>query len=67
MTNQIETFDLNEYQHEAFDYNDVHDLYGGLFDWKIMAIGWFNFDTKWTIWFWKHCNPNDLDVEIKLA
>jgi hypothetical protein len=42
-------------------------LYGGLFDWKIMAIGWFNFDTKWTIWFWKHCNPNDLDVEIKLA
>jgi hypothetical protein len=30
MTNQTETFDLNEYQHEAFDYNDVHDLYGGL-------------------------------------
>jgi hypothetical protein len=30
MANQIKTFDLNEHQHEAFDYNHVHDLYGGL-------------------------------------
>jgi hypothetical protein len=30
MANQTKTFDLNEHQHEAFEYNDAHDLYEGI-------------------------------------
>jgi len=63
MANQIETFDLNEYQHEAFEYNEVHDLYGGLLIenlWPLVGSiltpnGPFGFENIVTlmIWMWK--------------
>ncbi len=41
MANQTKTFDLNEHQHEAFDYNDSHKLYGGLLtenSWPLVGL-----------------------------
>jgi hypothetical protein len=63
MANQTETFDLNEHQHEAFDYNDAHDLYGELLtenSWPLVSSiltpnGPSSFKNIVTlmIWMWK--------------
>jgi hypothetical protein len=64
---QPETFDLNEHHHEAFDYDDVHDLDGRIVAKDSRPLVGSILMPSIPYGFESIVTPNDLDVEIKLA